>query len=111
VYYCLSFYNSLIPYFENHPDKMFVLVTPPPIQSISYPLKTRELCNWLTNRATGWLRDLTTGNVFTFDFYNVLTAPGAHHYMSGGVETHTVVAGANTLYYDWSGDDNPNATR
>jgi hypothetical protein len=104
-----AIYNSLIPYFEDHPDKMFVLVTPPPMQHMGTPLLTRQLCNWLTDRQNGWLKDLTTGNVFVFDFYNVLTHPGAHHYLSGGIETHTVVAGANTLYYDSSGDDHPNA--
>jgi hypothetical protein len=103
-----AIYNSLIPYFENHPDKMFVLVTPPPMQRIGTPLLTRQLCDWLTDREKGWLKDLTTGNVFVFDFYNVLTHPNAHHYLSGGVEVHTVVPGANTLYYDSSGDDHPN---
>jgi hypothetical protein len=105
-----AIYNSLIPYFQAHPDKMFVLVTPPPMLSISYPLKTRELCNWLVDRDTGWLKDLTTGNVFVFDFYNVLTAPGAHHYVVGGVETHVVVPGYNTLYYPTGGDNHPNET-
>jgi len=103
-------YNSLLPYFQAHPDKMFVLITPPPMISISYPLKTRELCDWLTDRDTGWLKDLTTGNVFVFDFYNVLTHPNAHHRLVGGVEVHEVVPGANTLYYDSSGDNHPNAT-
>ncbi len=105
-------YNGLLAYFQAHPDKMFVLVTPPPMASISYPLKTRELANWLTDRDAGWLKDLTTGNVFVFDFYNVLTSPNAHHRMSGGVEVHEVVSGANTLYsgYHPAGDDHPNAT-
>ena len=44
-------YNSLLPYFQAHPDKMFVLFTPPPMQSISHPAKTRELCNWLDRPA------------------------------------------------------------
>ncbi len=105
-----AIYNSLLPYFQAHPDKMFVLITPPPMQNISYPLKTRELCNWLTDRNTGWLKTLTTGNVFVFDFYNVLTNPNAHHRLVGGAEVHEVVSGANTLYYDSSGDDHPNAT-
>ncbi len=26
-----AIYNSLLPYFEDHPDKMFVLITPPPM--------------------------------------------------------------------------------
>ena len=47
--------------------------------------------------------------MFVFDFYNVLTDPGAHHRLVGGVETHTVVPGANTLYYYSGADDHPNA--
>jgi hypothetical protein len=101
-------YNSLLTYFQAHPEKMFVLCTPPPMQSISAPLKTRELCNWLTDRTGGWLKDLTSGNVFVFDLYNVLTDPNAHHRLVSGVEVHEVVAGHNTLYYDSDGDDHPN---
>jgi hypothetical protein len=102
-----AIYDSLLPYFEAHPDKMFVLVTPPPMQSISDPAKTRELCDWLTDRDTGWLAALSTGNAFVFDFYNVLTHPDAHHHLADGVEVHESVPGFDTLYYP-SGDDHPN---
>ncbi len=107
-----AIYNSLLAYFQNHPDKMFVLVTPPPMASISNPAVTRELCNWLTDRDNGWLKDLTTGNVFVFDLYNVLTHPDAHHAWVAGAEMHQVVAGADTLYsgYHTGGDDHPNYT-
>ncbi len=104
-----AIYNSLLAYFQAHPAKMFVLCTPPPMQSISHPAKTRELCDWLTDRANGWLKGLTTGNVFVFDLYNVLTDPKAHHRLVNGVEVHEVVAGHNTLYYDSDGDDHPNS--
>jgi len=104
-----AIYNSLLPYFEQHPDKMFVLVTPPPMINISDPQKTRELCDWLTDRDSGWLSDLSTGNVFVFDFYNVLTHPDAHHYLLNGEEAHESVAGYDTLYYYSDGDDHPNA--
>jgi hypothetical protein len=100
-------YNSLLPYFERHPGKMFVLVTPPPMIQISYPAKTRELCDWLADREAGWLAGLSTGNVFVFDFYNVLTHPDAHHQLLNGEEVHSSVPGADTLYYP-SGDDHPN---
>jgi hypothetical protein len=99
-------YNSLLAYFQAHPDKMFVLVTPPPMQSISNPAKTRELCNWLTDRQSGWLKDLTSKNVFVYDLFNVLTHPDAHHKVKDFVEFHSVVPGYNTLYYP-SGDDHP----
>jgi hypothetical protein len=104
-----AIYDSLVPYFEAHPDKMFVLVTPSPMQEISDPAKTRELCDWLTDRQSGWLSGLSTDNVFVFDLYNVLTDPDAHHRLVNGEETHESVAGQDTLYYDSDGDDHPNA--
>lgn len=100
-------YNSLIPYFEKHPDKMFILVTPPPMRSISTPKLTRSLCNWLTDRKAGWLAGLKTGNVFVFDLYNVLTDKNAHHRYINGAEQHVAVSGKNLLYYP-TGDDHPN---
>jgi len=103
-----AIYNRLLPYFEQHPEKMFVLVTPPPMIHISNPNMTRDLCNWLYDRKTGWLSELSTGNVFVFDFYNVLTHPDAHHYYINGQEIHKSVTGANTQYYDSGGDDHPN---
>jgi hypothetical protein len=103
-----AIYNSVLPYFQEHPDKMFVLVTPPPMQQISAPEKTRELCDWLVDSVDGWLAGLSTGNVFVFDFYNVLTDPGAHHRLQDGDETHTSIGGHDTLYYDSDGDDHPN---
>lgn len=102
-----AIYNSLIPYFEKHPDKMFILVTPPPMGYISTPKLTRSLCNWLADRQNGWLADLKTGNVFVFDLYNVLTDKNAHHRYINGGESHVVVSGENLLYYP-TGDDHPN---
>ncbi len=104
----MAVYESLLPYFEAHPDKMFILVTPPPMQSISHPSVTRALCNWLCDRENGWLSALSTENAFVFDFYNVLTHPDAHHRIVNGLEEHTVVAGADTLYYP-TDDDHPNS--
>jgi hypothetical protein len=104
-----AIYDSLLPYFEQHPDKMFVLVTPPPMQQISFPAKTRELCDWLVDPVDGWLADLSTRNAFVFDLYNVLTAPDAHHRLQNGDETHASIEGKDTLYYDSDGDDHPNS--
>jgi hypothetical protein len=96
-------YNSLLSYFAQHPDKMFVLVTPPPMQDISDPQKTRELCDWLVDRESGWLGGLSS------DLYNVLTDPDAHHRLTGSSEVHESVPGHDTLYYDSDGDDHPSA--
>jgi hypothetical protein len=104
----VALYQSLLPYFGQHLDKMFVLVTPPPMINISDARKTRELCDWLADRSSGWLAGYTGGNVFVFDLYNVLTDPGAHHRLVDGKETRESVKGHNTLYYDSDGDDHPN---
>jgi hypothetical protein len=104
-----AIYDALLPYFEQHPERMFVLVTPPPMQQISAPEKTRELCDWLVDPVDGWLADLPTNNVFVFDLYTVLTHPDAHHRLEDGNEVHTSVEGSDTLYYDSDGDDHPNS--
>ncbi len=101
-------YDSLLPYFSSHPEKVFVLATPPPMIRIGSPGLTRQLCLWLTDRKEGWLGGQAAENVFVFDLYNVLTHPDAHHRMENGQEVHTRVPGADTLFYDSSGDDHPN---
>lgn len=99
-------YLSLLDYFEKHQDKMFVLITPPPMQSISHPEKTRELVNWLVSE-NGWRSGYEGNNLFVFDFYNVLTAKDNHHMLVDGKEAHIVESSSNTLYYDSWGDDHP----
>lgn len=103
-----AIYNSLLEYFSAHPDKMFILVTPPPMQHISRAKNTRELTNWLVSK-DGWLSNYSTGNVFVFDLYNVLTAPNNHHYFDGTKEVHGIGDSSNELCYDSGGDDHPNA--
>lgn len=104
----MTVYSSLLPYFAGRPDKMFILVTPPPMIRISNPGLTRQLCRWLTDRQEGWLAGQDTGNVFVFDLYNILTHPDAHHRIENGQEVHREAVGANSLYYDSHGDDHPN---
>ena len=85
---------------------MFILVTPPPMQSISHPDKTRELANWLVAE-DGWRNGYDTGNLFVFDLYNVLTAEDNHHMLVDGKEAHIINNNSNTLHYDSGGDDHP----
>ncbi len=99
-------YNSLLGYFSEHPDKMFILVTPPPMQSISHPDKTRELANWLVDE-NGWRKGYDMGNLFVFDFYNVLTAEDNYHMLIDCEEKHIINDSSNTLHYDSAGDDHP----
>lgn len=104
----MAVYNSLLPYFASRQDKMFILVTPPPMIQISTPGLTRQLCNWLTDRKDGWLSGQERGNVFVFDLYNILTHPDAHHRLENGQEVHTEVSSEDMLYYHSDWDDHPN---
>ncbi len=108
-----AIYNGLLTYFAAHTDKMFVLIVPPPMLTISNPAKTRELANWLADRTNGWLKNYSGKNVYAFDYYNVLTHPDNHHYVSNGYETHVVANSQNTLYYPSGSspnfDDHPSA--
>jgi hypothetical protein len=101
-------YNDLLQYFATRPDKLFVVITAPPLQDSTYSANARAFNQWLVNN---WLTEnnYTQRNVAVFDFYNVLTGPNNHHrYVNGAVE-HVFTAGQNTLYYP-SGDDHPSAT-
>ncbi len=109
-----AIYNSLLPYFTAHPEKMFVLVVPPPMQNISHPELARQISNWLVD-PSGYRATYTGKNLFVFDMYNILTDPNNHHWVHGGVIQHVITsspanpASPDTLYYPTSsGDDHPN---
>lgn len=101
-------YNQILTYFGAHPEKLFIVITAPPLQDGTYAANARAFNQWLLNN---WLVDnnYTKTNVAVFDFYNVLTGPNNHHrYVSGAIE-HVFTPGMNTSYYPSSaGDDHPN---
>jgi hypothetical protein len=99
-------YNQLLAYFGQHPEKLFIVVTSPPMQHIDEPENMRAFANWLVE---DWLaeNDYPYNNVAVFDFFNVLTNPDNHHrYYDGEIE-HITNQGGDELYYDWDGDDHP----
>ncbi len=98
-------YNEILKYFEQHPEKLFVVITAPPLSDGTYAANARAFNEWLMN---DWLaeNDFTGTNVMVFDFYNVLTGPNNHHRYYGGTVQHVFTPGMNTLYYP-SGDDHP----
>ena len=107
-----AIYNSLKPYFAAHPDKLFVLITPPGETNVASYQLTRELCNWLVDGENGWLKGYTGKNVFTFDLYGVLSEVNSHHrYISGNIE-HVYASNydGNSPYHTYSDgtDDHPN---
>ncbi|MBE0528084.1 MAG: hypothetical protein IH629_02630 [Thermoleophilia bacterium] len=100
-------YNQLLGYFASRPDKLFIVITSPPMQSINKPGNVRAFSNWLVN---DWLSEnvYPLNNVAVFDFYTVLTDPDNHHRYTNGAIEQITDAGPNTLYYDSGGDDHPN---
>ena len=104
-------YIDLLRYFAAHQEKLFIVVTAPPLSDATYALNARLFNDWLT---TSWLQNYSYKNVFVFDFYNVLTsnggdpktsdvgqATGNHHRVWLGAIQHQVSAG-NVLAYPTS---------
>ncbi|NPV87691.1 MAG: hypothetical protein HPY45_16960 [Anaerolineae bacterium] len=98
-------YNSLLEYFITRPDKMFVVITAPPVSDPTFAKNARAFNNWLM---TEWLAGYQGNNVFVFDFYNVLTGTDNHHRWKDGQVEYINNAGGNTLVYP-SEDDHPSA--
>ena len=97
-------YNELLKYFATRPDKLFVVVTAPPLQDATYAQNARAFNEWLLK---DWLREnnYTQNNVAVFDFFTVLTGADHHHrYLNGGIE-RVFRPGKNTSYYPTSRDD------
>ena len=99
-----AIYNELLKYFGTRPDKLFVVLTAPPVQDPAHAANARALNTWL---ARDWLAGYRGGNVAVFDFYNVLTGPDSHHRVRGGRIEHVTGSGKNTLHYPTDGDDHP----
>ena len=98
-------YNEILQYFGAHPEKLFVVITAPPLSDATYAANARAFNQWLVN---DWLNDnnYTLKNVAIFDFYNVLTGPDNHHRYYNGQIQHIFTPGLDTLYYP-SLDDHP----
>jgi len=97
-------YNTILGYFTAHPDKLFIVITAPPLSDSTYAKNARAINQWLVN---DWLHEnnYTLNNVAVFDFYNILTDSNAHHRVKDGQIEH-ITGTRNTLYYP-SGDDHP----
>lgn len=114
-------YNDLLTYFRTRQDKLFVVVTAPPLETGStdaaQAANARALNRWLTEK---WLNDYPYNNVVVFDFYTVLTSNGGsantndlgrssgnHHRYRDGVVQHIVNQGGNVAAYAVGGDSHP----
>ena len=115
-------YIDILEYFKTRPDKLFIVITAPPLVDDSNADNARAFNNWLVN---AWLEGYSVGNVFVFDFYNVLTSNGGdantndlgsdsgnhHRWWNGEVQHKTDGdddSSPNTLEYP-TGDDHPSS--
>ncbi len=97
-------YNQLLDYFITRPDKLFVVITAPPVQDPTFAHNARAFNTWLVE---DWLREnnYPLNNVAVFDFYNVLTHPDNHHRFVNGEIEYITSNGNDTLHYPTSRDD------
>jgi len=108
-------YIDILKYFQTRQDKLFIVITAPPLSDGTYAHNARAFNQWLVN---DWLKNYHYHNVFVFDFYNVLTtnggnsntndlgrASGNHHRWWNNAIQHKI-SNHNTLAYP-SGDDHP----
>jgi hypothetical protein len=99
-----AIYNELLTYFATRPDKLFVVITAPPLQDPTHARNARAFNNWLVH---DWLSSYAGRNVAVFDFYNVLTGPKNHHRFVNSSIEHVTERGGDTLHYPSDGDDHP----
>ncbi len=99
-------YTEILKFFERHPEKLFIVITAPPLSDPGNAANARAFNQWLVH---DWLAENTYPyqNVAVFDFYNILTGPEGHHTVENGQVVHQP-ARMNTLYYP-SEDDHPSA--
>jgi uncharacterized repeat protein (TIGR01451 family) len=113
-------YLDLLNYFAAHQEKLFVVITAPPLRADdttpAQATNARAFNNWLMN---DWLDNYPHQNVAVFDFYTVLTSNGGnpdtndlgaptgnhHRYRNGAIE-HITNQGGNTSAYP-TGDSHP----
>lgn len=82
-------YTDLLDYFATRPDRLFIVVTQPPLveaeTSSARAANARAFTTWLVN---DWLDGYAHDNVAVFDFYNVLTGSNNHHHWNGTAVEH-----------------------
>jgi len=117
-------YNDILEYFCVHQDKLYVVVTAPPLArdetDTTHAANARAFNNWLVN---DWLDGYTYNNVAVFDFYNVLTSNGGdansndlgwgsgnhHRWWEGAVQHVQTVANNLAAYGPDPGESHPTA--
>ena len=112
-------YNDLLTYFATRQDKLFIVITAPPLvqsqTNAQQAANARALNNWLVN---DWLAGYPYRNVAVFDFFTVLTSNGGnanthdagsgtgnHHRWRNNAIEHTQSVANNYCSYGSSADD------
>ena len=109
-------YIDLLEYFRTRPDKLFIIITAPPLSDSGDAANARAFNQWLV---TDWLNGYPYKNVYVFDYYNVLTTNGGspsvndlnsetgnHHRWWNNAVQHTFDGMHSTLAYP-TDDDHP----
>jgi hypothetical protein len=100
-------YVDLLKYFSAHTDKLFIVITAPPLieSSPEQAANARAFNTWLL---TEWLESYPKHNVAVFDFYNVLTTnggdPNTNDLDAGGGNHHRLLDGTIQYITDQGGD-------
>lgn len=108
-------YVDLLEYLKTRQDKLFVVITAPPLSDSTYADNARVFNNWLVNE---WLSDYDYKNVTVFDFFDILagedntllypTSSGdAHPSKEGNLKaTEEFIPFLNTAYNTWKNIQN-----
>lgn len=99
-------YNDLLSYFVTRPDKLFIVVTAPPVLDPTYAANARAFNTWLVQ---DWLAEnnYALSNVAVWDFYNILTGANNHHRYQNGQIEYINDQGGDTSFYPTNGDEHP----
>ncbi|QTA78225.1 SGNH hydrolase domain-containing protein [Desulfonema limicola] len=107
-------YKKILTYFETRQDKLFIVITAPPLRESEYEAKTqtpeqraanaRAFNKWLVNE---WLEGYLHKNVAVFDYFNILTHADNHHrIVDNNIEHYTSPQSGNFAFYP-SDDSHP----
>jgi len=88
-------YTRLLEYFEQHPEKLFIAMTPPPELAPEHAASAEAFSRWMTEE---WLSSYPGTNVGVFDLHTVLSSPDNHHTAEGDTIVYETGHG-NTLAY------------
>lgn len=88
-------YTKILSYFSEHPEKLFIAITPPPEISPEFAESAEAFSRWMAN---DWLDTYGGSNVRVFDLHAVLSSPDNHHTAIGDTLVYETGHG-NTLTY------------